>query len=92
MLFNNEKGVCRKRHPFYFISSIWDDDNIQRLEGNNWHFLWYYKTFKGINATMVLSHIPQKKGMNVKKAYIDKSHTTKYQELQHLKASQKGVI
>ena len=40
-----------------FISSIWDDDHIQRFDENNWQCLWCYKKFQGMNATKALAQV-----------------------------------
>ena len=46
-----------------------------------------------INATKALSRVP-KKGIHIKSCYasMDKDHLTRYQELQHFKAAQRGAI
>ena len=77
-----------------FISSIWDDDLIQRLDENNWQCLWCDKIFQGINATKALDHVLEKKGMHIKSCYaaMEKFYLTRHQELQHFKAARKGVI
>ena len=38
-LFNNEKACAEKEGKIDFISSIWDDDRIQRIDENNWKWL-----------------------------------------------------
>ena len=53
-------GVHRKRNKIGFISSVWDDDCIQRLVENNWQCLWWIKTFQGINANKALAHAMKK--------------------------------
>ena len=35
-LSNNEKACAGKETKLDFISSIWDEDLIQRLDENNW--------------------------------------------------------
>ena len=46
------------------------------------------------NATKALAHVLEKKGMHIKGCDVakDKSHITRYQELQHYKQTRKGVI
>ena len=60
----------------------------------NWQCLWCNQTFQGINATKALARVLGKKGMPIKSCYVakDKYHTTRYQELQHYKQDQKGVL
>ena len=76
------------------ISSIWDDDNIRRVDEKNWQYLWCNQTFQGINATKALDHVLGKKGMHIKSCYVakEKAHTTRYQELQNYKQDCKGVL
>ena len=45
---------AQKKKPD-FISSILDDDCIQRLGENNWQWLCCHKTFQGINAAKALA-------------------------------------
>ena len=54
----------------------------------------YLNLSSGINATKALAHVLGKKGMDIKSCYIpkDKSHITRYQELQHYKQTRKGVL
>ena len=52
-LFNNENSCAEKKPDF--ISSILDDDCIQRLGENNWQWLCCHKTFQGINAAKALA-------------------------------------
>ena len=65
-LFNNKKACTKK---LVFISSIWDDDCINRLDENNWQCLWRSKTFQGINATNYLAQVLGKRGMHIKSCY-----------------------
>ena len=78
---NKEKTSAEIATKLDFISSIWDDDRIRRLDEHNWQCLWCNQTFQGINATKYLAHKLGKKGMNIKSCYAakDKSHTTVYQ-------------
>ena len=76
------------------ISFIWDDDHIWRLDEKNWQCLWCNQTFQGINTTKALAHVLGKKGIRIKSFYVakEKSHTTRYQELQNYKQARKGVL
>ena len=60
----------------------------------NWQCLWCNQNFQGINATKALAHVFGKKGMHINFFYVAKNifHTTRYQELQHYKQTQKGVL
>ena len=77
-----------------FISYIWDDDHIRRLDEKKLQCLWCNQSFQGINDTNALAHVLGKKGMRIKICYVakEKYHTTRHQELQHYKQTQKGVI
>ena len=39
------------------ISSIWEDDHIEKLEDNQWKCLWCDVKCQGINATKSLDHV-----------------------------------
>ena len=60
----------------------------------NWQCLWCNQNFQVINTTKALAHVLGKKGMHIKSSYVvkDKAHTTRYQELQHYKQTQKDVL
>ena len=49
--------------------------------------------FKGINATKDLANELVTKAVHIKSCYavINKAHSTRYQELQNLRSSKKGV-
>ena len=83
--FNKEKKSAETETKLDFISYIWDDDDILRLDEKNWQCLWCNKSCQGINATKGLAHILGKEGMHIKSCYVpkDKSHIKRYQELQH---------
>ena len=76
------------------IKSIWEDDQIEKLEDNQWKCLWYDVTFQGINATKALAHVIGTKSMHIKRytASIDQSHISRYKELQKIKAAKKGLL
>ena len=52
--------MCIKETKLDFISYIWDDDCIRKLDENNWKCLWCNKTFQGINDTKSLAHVQKK--------------------------------
>ena len=64
--FNKEKTSAETTTKLDFISSIWDDDHIRRLDEKNWQYLWCNQTFQGINATKALAHVLGKKGIHIK--------------------------
>ena len=39
------------------ISSIWEDYRIERLENNQWKYLWCNIKFQGISANKALSYV-----------------------------------
>ena len=92
--FNKEKTSAETATKLDFISSIWDDDHIRRLDEKNWQCLWCNQNFQGTNATKALANVLEKKGMHIKSCYVakDKAHTTIYQELQHYKQARKDVL
>ena len=92
--FNKEKTSAETATKIYFIPSMWDDDQIWKLDEKNWQYLWCNQSFQGITATKDLAHVLGKKGMHTKSCYVnkDKYHTARYQELQHYKQIPKGVI
>ena len=69
---NNEKTCEETETKLYFISYIWDEDRIMRLDKKNCQCLWCNKSIQGINATKSLSHVLGKKGMNIKSVYVPK--------------------
>ena len=76
------------------ISSIWEDEHIEKLEDNQWKCLWCYVKFQGINATKSLAHVNGTKSMHIKRctASIDQYHLSRYKELQQIKAAKKGFL
>ena len=76
------------------IKSIWDEDQIAKLEDNQWKCLWCDVTFQGINATKALAHVIGTKCMHIKRctASIDQAHISIYKELQKIKAAKKGIL
>ena len=56
------------------ISSIWEDEHIEKLGDNQWNCLWCDVKFQGITATKALAHVIGTKSMHIKrcKSSIDK--------------------
>ena len=48
------------------IKSIREDDQIEKLEDNQWKCLWCDVTFQRINATKALAHVIGTKSMHIK--------------------------
>ena len=76
------------------ISSIWEDDHIEKLENNQWKCLWCNNKFQGINTTKYLAHIIGTKciHINICRASIDQAYLSKYKGLQKIKDSKKGIL
>ena len=64
-LFNNENICAETETKLYFISSIWDDDQIIRLDENNWQCLWCDTSFQEINDTKALHRVLGKKSFSI---------------------------
>ena len=77
-----------------FISSIREDDHIEKLENNQQKCLWCNAKFKDINATKSLAHVMRTKCMNIKRYIysIDQDYLSRYKELHKIKASKKGLL
>ena len=93
-LFNKEKTSAETKTKLDVISSIWDDSHILRLDEKNWQCLWCNTSFQGINSTKDLDQVLGKKGMHIKRCYVpkEKSHITRYQEIQHFKQAWKVLL
>ena len=92
--FNKEKTSTETKTKLDFISSIWDDYHILRLDEKNWQWLLCTKLLQGINATKALSQVLGSKVLHIKSSYDpkEKYHITRYQELHHFKQGWKGVL
>ena len=92
--FNKEKTSAETETRIYFVSSIWDDDHILRLDEKNFWCLCCPKVFQGINDTKALANVLGKSGIHNKSCYVtkDKAHITRYRELQNFKYACKGVL
>ena len=76
------------------ISSILEDDHIDKLENNHWKCLWCDIKFQGINVTKALDHVIGTEFMNIKRCTdsIDQYYLSIYKELQQIKSAKKGII
>ena len=92
--FNKEKIGAETETKPDFISSIWDDDQILRIDENKWKWLWCTKLSQGNNAAKALDCALGKKVMYNNRCYDskEKAHITRYQKLQHFKQFQKDII
>ena len=83
----NNKGLSS-------ISSIWEDDHIEKLENNHWKCLYRDFKFQGINATKSLVHVIGTKFMHIMRcrASIDQYCLSRYKELQQIKSANKGLL
>ena len=93
-LFNKKEASTETKTKLDFLSSIWDDDRIERLDVNKWNCIWWDNTFQGINATGDLAHVLGTMGTHINSCFtaIEKYHPTRYQQLQNFKYVKKGVI
>ena len=69
---NNENTYTETETKLDFISSNWDDDNMMRLDENNWQCLWCNKLLQVINSNKAFARVLGKKGMNIKNCYVFK--------------------
>ena len=76
------------------ISSIWEDEHIEKLEDKQWKCLWCDVKFQGINVTTYLAHVIGTTSMHIKRctASIDQHYLSKYKELQQIKSAKKGLL
>ena len=77
-----------------FISSIWEDDCIEKLDNNQWECLWCDITIHIINSTKDLSRVLGISGMHIKSfsPAIEKYHWYIYKDIWKQKAYKKIVI
>ena len=76
LLFGRKPSNPKKIAVLTSIKSIWNDDHIEKLEDNQWNFLWRDFTFQGIIATKALDHVIGTKCMHIKRytASIEQAH------------------
>ena len=62
--------------------SIWEYDNIERLENNQWKCLWCNIIFQGNNVTKALAHVIGTKLVHIKLflSSIYQAHLSKYKD------------
>ena len=76
------------------ISSIWEDDHIEKLKDNQWKSLWCDVKFQGINATKSVASFIGTKCMHIKRctASIYQDYLSRYKYLQKIEDAKKGLI
>ena len=94
ILFSRKSSNSSNIKVLSSISSIWEDDHIDKLENNQWKCLWCNVKFQGINATKDLAHVIGIKCMHIKicRASIDQAYLSRYKELQQIKAAKKVLL
>ena len=83
LLFNRKPLNSGNIAVLSSISSIWEDEYLEKLEDNQWKCLWYDIKFQGINETKALAHVIRTKSMHIKRctASIDQAYFSRYKEL-----------
>ena len=76
-----------------YVSYIWEEEHIEKLENNQWNCLWCNVKFQGINATKSLTHVIGTKCMHIKRctASIDQD-LSRCKDLHKIKATKKGLL
>ena len=93
-LFCRLDSSLRNEVILNFISSIREDDCIDKLKNNQWDCLWCGITFQGINAAKALDRVIGIRGLHIKSynASIDKAQISRYKDIQKYKAAKKTVL
>ena len=65
------------------ISSIWEDEHIEKIKDNQWKCLWCVIKFQVINVTKALAQVIGTKYMHIKRctASIDQAYLSRYKKL-----------
>ena len=90
LLFSRKPSNSGNIAVIISISSIWEDEHIEKLEDNQWKCLWCDVKFQGINAIKYLARVIVTKSMHIKisTASIDQACLSRYKELQKIKTCQ----
>ena len=93
-MFQQSYSSPRMNYALNFISSIWEDNRIEKLDNNQCDCLWCDIPFQGINATKALAHVLGIRIMHIKSFLtpFGKHHLSRYKELQNYKADKMTVI
>ena len=83
-LFSQKTSHIGNTEVLGYISSIWEDDSIERHENNQSKCLWCNVKFQGINATKALDHVIITKCIHIKRCRysINQAHLSRYKDLQ----------
>ena len=76
------------------ILSMWEDDRIERLEKNQWKYLWCNVIFQVIDDAKDLAHSIRTINMHIERCFdsIYQYHLLRYKDLKLIKAAKKGLI
>ena len=66
LLFGHKSSNSDNIAVLTSIKSIWEDDQIEKLEDNQWKSLWCDVTFQGINTRKALASVIGTKSMHIK--------------------------
>ena len=79
-LFPKTDSTSRMEAIINFISSIYEDDRVEKLE-NQWKYLWCVIAYQGINITKYLAHLLGTRCVYIKSCNdeIDKTRFLKIQ-------------
>ena len=93
-IFSRKPSHASNIKVLSYISFIWEDDHIEKLENNQWKCLWCNVKFQGINATKYQSHLIETKFMHIKicRVSIDQAHLSRYKDLQQIKSAKKCLL
>ena len=94
LIFSRKQSHLGNIEVLSSISSIWEDNHIEKLKNNQWKCLWCNVKFQGIHAKKSIDSVIVTKCMHIKRciASIDKSYLSRYKELQKIKAAKKCLL
>ena len=94
LLFSRKPSNSRNIEVLSSISSLWEDEYIEKLEDNQWKCLCCDVKFQDINTTKYLAHIIGTKYMHMQIfiSSIDQAYLSRYKYLQQIKAVKKGLL
>ena len=67
LFFSSEPSKSGNIAVLSSISSIWEDEHIEKLENNQWKCLWHDVKFQGISEKKALAHVIGTKCMHIKR-------------------------
>ena len=79
LLFSHKPSKSGNISVLSYISSIWEEEHIEKLEDNQWKCLWCDVKFQVINATKSLAHVIGTECININRctASIDKVYLSR---------------